>query len=117
MELPQIYPITGMSVDYLGEYSSKISIFISGEGLEKVANFFRKFPAKRYEERFPQSKYPDVINEVNREKVKRLDELSEIANSRFTDASKFSEGDFKKFINEIYKIIWNTTMFPEKGID
>ena len=70
---------TEVSADYFNEYSAKIS-FLSLRSIEKVAEIFRDFPVRRYEERFPPTEFADVVTDQNRASVSRLDEIPDTIN-------------------------------------
>jgi len=108
MKVPQINEETGISADYWNEYFTKrCSFSFESNPCEAVAKQTNIYPIKKYEERFPILKFEDVITDKNRNRVKRLDELADLVNSKFTDASQFTEDDFKQLINEVFHLIWN----------
>lgn len=47
-----------------------------------------------------------MINDKNRERVARLDELADIANRNFTDVSRFTADDYERHINEVVALIY-----------
>lgn len=108
MEVPQINQDTGISADYWNEYFAKrCSFSFEPNSCEAVAEEIRKYPIKKYEERFPVNEFEEVINDKNRSRIKRLDELANVINSKFTNASNFTENEFKQLINEVFRLIWN----------
>ena len=104
MKVPRIVGKTGVSTNYWNEYSARTSCL--DWGLSSVAESFREFPVKKYEQRFPPEKYEDVVTAQNRAGVNRLNELSDIVNRTFVDDSRFTELDFKKVINEVHNLIY-----------
>lgn len=104
IEPPKIIKETGISADYWKFYIGKIQAIESG-GLPIVAQCFRDFPVQRYAERFPQLEYfVDVVNDLNRQRVQRLDELAE-STKQMTDSEKFTRADFISHVSEAHKLI------------
>ena len=117
MKVPQIVPETGVSADYWNEYMG-IQALIEGEGFPALAESFREYPVKRYQERYPADKYEEVVTEQNRERVSRLDELASLANEKFTNESRFTESDYERLINEVRNLIYGDgENFYEKIMD
>lgn len=114
IDVPQIVKETGVSADYYNEYWGKTSKFARG-GIELVAEGFREYPIKKYEDRYPTPPFQNVVNETNRVQVLRLDEIAEDANKRMTNPANFTEQDFKLLINEVNRLIRgeNVTLFTE----
>lgn len=104
MKVPQIVDETGVSADYWNEYFAK-TIRLE-RGLPDVAEGFREYPVKKYEQRFSPKKYEDVVTPQNEKRVSRLNELSDIVNGTFIDISRFTELDFKRVINEVHNLIY-----------
>lgn len=104
MKVPQIVIETGISADYWNEYHAKILRL--DKGLTLVAECFKEDPVKKYEQRFNPNKYEDIINPQNKARVSRLNELSDLVNENFTDATMFTELNFKQVINEIHNLIY-----------
>jgi hypothetical protein len=96
---------TGISEDYKNEYAPKVEVLKQG-GLEAVAEHFRKYPVKKYKERLFSQGYDVFVNYKNGNAIKRLDEIAETANAKFTDANNFSTSDFLRAVNEVFKIIY-----------
>jgi len=111
MEVPQIANKTNVSMDYMNEYIAKAGGL--NKGLNRVAEIFKQFPIKKYEERF--SGYENVITPQNSSRVKRLNELSDLANEKFVDVSNFTEHDFKKVINEVHDLIYAKGNFYQEN--
>lgn len=103
-EMPQIIEITGISGDYSNEYVVSFAYLETG-GTDKVAETFRKYPIKKYGERFPSDIFDNVVTDQNREAVSRLDQIADTANTKFTDSSKFTELEFKIMTNEVYVLV------------
>lgn len=104
MEVPQIVDKTGVSADYWNEYFA--STIRLERGLFYVAESFREYPVKKYEQRFSPEKYENVITPENRARVTRLNELSDMVNGTFVDVSTFTELDFMRVINEVHNLIY-----------
>jgi hypothetical protein len=117
MEVPQINLKTGITSDYWNEYFSKTIIL--ERGLLELAEWIKKYPIKKYEERFPRESSKNLITPQNQARVKRLNELSDLVNNEFTDVSKLTELRFKKVINEFYKSIYgeDKDFYPEAEED
>lgn len=94
-----------MSQDYINEYNGK-SMKLE-LGLDRVADLFRRFPIKKYEERFPPTTYKNVVTPENQWRVQQLDEIAEEANARFTDVSSFTKADFERTVMEVRCLIWD----------
>ena len=103
-QVPQIAEETGISQDYFNEYNTKTLVLYTG-GVDSVADFFRKYPIKKYEERFPSTEFFNVVNDKNRARVQRLDEIAQMVNTGFIDPTNFTEAEFKSTINEVLKLI------------
>jgi hypothetical protein len=114
MKVPQINENTGVSSDYWNEYVSHITT--SREGIKTLAEWFKEYPIRKYEQRFPTEKYEDAITPQNINAIRRLNELSDIVNANFTDPLKLTEDKFKKTITEVCHIIFGekrNPYFPE----
>jgi len=111
MKVGQLHKVTGISGDYYNEYFTKK--FNLERGLSVVAKHFKEYPVKKYTERFPPEIYEDAITELNKDRVRRLDELAVYANENFIDADRFTEDDFKRHMNEVCDIMGKSRPFPE----
>lgn len=74
-EVPQINPATGLSYDYQNEFQSIVGYI---EGYEKGVFGYKKVVdgasnIKAYIERFPSSKYSNVVHEKNEKEIRKLD--------------------------------------------
>lgn len=110
--IPQICKETGVSMDYANKFNSKIALLEFDGGIKDLAEGFRKHPIPKYEELFPLDKldkYAEVTNDGNRERIASLDHLVEDANSRMADPAKFTIGDFKMMINQVYFLIYGSS--------
>lgn len=105
-EVPQLDPKTRISYDYWNEYFAR-TLILTREGFEAVINSFEKKPVKKYTERFSNTKYISVTNEINYDKIERLDQLAELVNEIMLNSKVKSETRFKKIVNEVYQIIKN----------
>jgi hypothetical protein len=80
-EVPQLIERSGLSADYLNEFSAYVSTieFIKTKS-ESADDVFRDLsechqrnPIRRYEERFTSNKYSNVKNNMNLDGIKALD--------------------------------------------
>jgi len=112
-KVPRLDKQTGVSHDYWNEYSFKV-FDLSTFGFAEAKEDFRKYPVKRYGERFPAGEYEDVVNDRNRARVSRLDDIALSARA-IPDNADFTEADFKRIINEVYTLIFDYTFYDEQG--
>lgn len=105
MRVPQIVKSTEISADYFNQYFGFILLLKKGESLDDLAEGFKKFPVKKYEEVYSPKIYRNALNEKNKNKIKRLDEIADFVNANFTNQNNFDILNFKKIINEVYSII------------
>lgn len=110
-EVPQIDPLTGLSRDYLNEYTVISTYFKSGL-LEKVAKTIAKRPIKKYIQRFPETKYANVINGKNRLGAETLDNLADLANAEFEAPLILKTERLPQVVNEVCEIIAPTRKKP-----
>lgn len=115
-DVPQINQSTGVSSDYFEEYNTKVVALAWDEastrmGLpadrkERLAELFKIYPIRKYEEHFPPTEFLDVVNYNNRKAVSRLDEIAEEANQRFIDQTKFTLDNFRNTVIEAHSLIY-----------
>jgi len=104
-EVPQIHSKTGVSQDYNNQLNGLVTFF-KGRGIDFVKNMLKKNPfhMEKYEEVY--SKYKNVVNDKNRESIKKLDELTIQMNKILKDPDSINEDAFCKTCNEIYFLIY-----------
>jgi hypothetical protein len=80
-QMPQISEKTGISLDYVNEFS--VVGFIELSMLDDAVKHVRSHPIKKYEERYPPDKYENVITEHNKERIRQLDAVVDRLNVLF----------------------------------
>lgn len=105
-ELPQIIKETWISGDYWNEYWGLEVLLDCKEGVSLVTTSIRETPIKKYGERYPLTEYDNVINEKNRERISRLDEIAERVNSTMTDPATFRADKLRAVLNEVNMLIY-----------
>jgi len=105
---------TGMLNDYCNEINGMVSTYMSGKTGEKmndVISLIKKdnLKIKTYEERYPNR--AELVNDKNRESVKKLDELVEHLNKMKENPDTMNENEFRKVCNDIYLLIYGTQKF------
>ena len=108
-EVPQIYAKTGISQDYWNMINSIVSHYkMTRGGIERVKEFLiergKPFEMKKYEDVY--SGYDNVVNDKNREGVKRLDELAVLMNETLKDPNNINDEILRKTCNEIRFLIY-----------
>jgi len=108
-EVPQLCEKTGISQDYWNQINALVSHYkMTRGGAERVKEFLinRKSPfyIERYEDVY--LGYDNVINDKNRESVKRLNELALLMNNILKDPSSINENILIKACNEIRFLIY-----------
>ncbi len=111
MDVPQINSKTGISSDYWNEYNAK-TVWLK-KGHNYVINSIKEYPIRKYEQVYPPETYDNVITPENSQKINRLNELADLVNNTFIDATKFTETDFKKVINEVSNIIYGIEIYKK----
>lgn len=104
-EVPQVFE-TGVSHDYMNEYAPVAGFFDLG-GIPELVKTLKRSPVKKYAERFSPDVYDQVVNNQNRERVARLDEIAEEVNTRYIDPNNFTEEEFKRTINEVMCLVYS----------
>jgi len=104
-EVPQISPETGVSNDYSNQFNGLVSAFLA-KGMDFVKKLLKSIPfhMQKYEEVY--SEYKNIINDKNRDKIKRLDELAIAMNEILKDPDSINEADFRKTCNELNLLIY-----------
>lgn len=120
-ELPAIEPVpqikeSGISADYINEFAainlgvsiSKSNPNMSPEIMAIIKDKVHKFGKLMltYEERFPHTKYSDVITEKNREAIKKINELAEKCNEKFNTIDSDPELSDEQKLNVISERIF-----------
>lgn len=104
-EILSINPNTGLSRDYYSSLAGLVGFFDMG-GIDSVKDMVKKYPfhMKKYEELY--SGYTNlVVDDKNRESIKKLDELSVRMNEILKDPNSIDEDAFRKTCNEIFFLI------------
>ena len=78
-KVPDIVRRTGVSQDYWTEIFQKKALFdLEGPGF--VVDHTRTRPVRTYEQRLSPDQYADVVNDKNRNRIEKLDNLAKLAN-------------------------------------
>ena len=102
-KVPQVKPNgTGLSQDYLNRWP-QISWLPHGEETEFIARHY--IPIPKYREVFPPDQFEGVVTEETRSRIERLDELVDLANSRFADPASFTFPDYRAVHEEVYQLV------------
>ena len=101
-----LHPDTGVSCDFYGHFCGLNAVFYTPGGRERVAELVRKYPLRTYEERYPTSKYEDVITPRNRHAVEVLDRIVRIANRRLVDSETFTDEFFIRLAEKARKLVY-----------
>ncbi len=74
-EVPQINPVNWLSYDYKNEFQFIVTcIHLYERGKQDIyREMLKRFPIKHYTERFSPSNFSNVVNERNREGIKKLE--------------------------------------------
>ncbi len=118
-EVPQINKGTGISYSYFQEYGTKVALLEMDDPAEKMgfpkdrkerlAELFRKYPIKKYEECFPTAEFLNVVTDKNRGAISSLDEIAGEANSRFIDSNNFTLDDFRGIAVKAYSLVYGSS--------
>ena len=108
-EVPQLSPKTGISQDYWNQINSVVSFYqMKRGGVDRVKEFLIEreapFEMKRYEDVY--SGYDNVVNDKNREGLKRLDELAVLMNEILKDPNNINDEILRKTCNEVRFLIY-----------
>ena len=113
--MPQITRTTGVSGDYVN--TSVPSYMRCYRGLGKLLACLKKYPLRKYLEEYPETKYDDVVNDKNRQSIKRLDCLVDIINNRVKNDS-LTMKDFARVMRLVGILIYGKEEGEERcGID
>jgi pyridoxine 5'-phosphate synthase PdxJ len=104
-EVPGMNPKTALSMDYCNQFNGLVSLF-SDSGIEEVKSTLKSISlhVEQYEKVYAGCK--DVVNDKNRDKVRRLDELANKMNQILKDPNSINEEDFRKTCNELNFLIY-----------
>ena len=104
-EMEQIDKNTGISKDYVGELSTLITFYGFG-GMKAIIDILKKNPIniKKYVDRY--AGFKNVINDSNKENVKKLDLLVDKLNEIIKDPNSIDEKKFRETINKMYFLIY-----------
>lgn len=104
-EVPQINSETGISQDYSNQLNAIVT-FLKSRGMDFLKNILKDNPfhMKKYEEFY--FEYKNVVNDKNRESVKKLDELVVQMNEILKDPDLINEDSFLEKCNEFYFLIY-----------
>ena len=110
-EVPQLSVDTGISQDYWNQINGVVTLLKSSRGLDAVKKIFMEitFNMKRYEDVY--SGCNNVVNDQNRESVKRLDELAILMNDILKNPSNIDEDILRKTCTEIHLLIYADESF------
>jgi hypothetical protein len=92
-----------MSQDFRNEYVGLEGFLDIGE-VEMTVEFIKTEPPKTYEERFSPSEYKDVVNDLNRERVQKVNGIIQILRT-FTDPTNFQKAEFKQYCRQMDELI------------
>lgn len=108
-EVPQLNRTTGISNDYINEYAALMGYFSLG-GINEVRRMLTEtnLDMQKYEERFPPTIYKHVVNEKNRDTIRRIDELADSLNEKARNPETLKEEDFLQICNELERLIRGT---------
>ena len=73
--------------------------------MQRVIEYSRQYPIKKYEERFPPAEYLNVVNDKNRERVAQYDELAERANKILTP-DDYTNKEFVGIVKKACEIVY-----------
>ncbi len=111
MQIPQLNSKTQVSYDYWNEYYDKVEC-LKELGLPALVVSFKKKPIKKYQERFPETQYDDVVTLSNKLRVTRLNELARIVNDNFLEITPNTEKNFKIITNKVWYLLFYIKRFP-----
>ncbi len=111
-------PVTGLTPKYWElEWLSKHEFYLR-KGVEGVVESFRRYPVRKYLERFNPHQYGMVFKQSgkptfyhprtgkNQWRIKSLDEIVDFSNENFKDPKTFINTEFKVVINNVYYLIF-----------
>ena len=97
-EVPQINPETGISVDYINEFTS-LSLSIQYKSKDKFLSDVKNIIPRKYTEIFNEDEYENVITEENEEKITQLDEIVDEFNKTFSSEESIDNYSASKYID------------------
>ncbi len=95
--LPQLCKETGVS----GDYNSAILSYATSydlDGMEGVKRDIAKYPLQKYQQRYPATKYKDVITEQNSWRIEALDTLVDWLSAYSRGEAEINDKGFKQLI-------------------
>ncbi len=118
-EVPQVYPETGMSVDFANEFIALIMELqlISKEKESEARNYlaalFLTKDFKLYQERYPEAKYNNVVNEQNRDAVDEINSIIEKfkTDPRYRNPETVPIGELVEHVNRRSELLYGVTPF------
>lgn len=103
--VPQISSRTGISQDYANELQSVLNCARAyDEGIDLFALSGIK-SIKLYSERYPESRYIDVVNDKNRASVEKLDSLAGKVNELLREDYRGS-GKYLSLVSQMEEVIY-----------
>ena len=104
-EVPQIHFKTGVSQDYVNQINGVVTAF-KNRGIDFVKILLKQVPfhMEKYEEVY--LGYQNIVNDKNRDSIKKLDELAIQMNEILKDPNFIDEDILRKTCNEIYSLIY-----------
>ena len=112
-EMPKINKETGMTADYINEIGYLCTFFEQGEKGEIIKALIKN-GVRKYQDRYPESEYNNVITEKNKLAVERLNELADRMN-QFAKDEDFNLSEFASTYNEMTFLIFGSE--TRKNID
>ncbi|HLC68190.1 MAG TPA: hypothetical protein VJI12_04925 [archaeon] len=93
--------------DYWNEYIG-FAMLLRSSGFDKVKRLIRENPVQTYTERFLPEIYGGLMDDVNKNKIQRLDRVARYVNKGASTAA-LTESDFKRAVNLAHHIIYGKT--------
>ena len=108
-QVPQVNPATGISGDYNNQIVALIGGFKRKQSTEGMKILLKAFPfhMEKYEDVY--SEYANVVNDKNRDRVARIDELAGRMNEIVKDPDSIDEAAFRATCNELNFLIYGDT--------
>lgn len=109
-EVPQLNPTTEVSEDYSSQYTALVGGYHAGGMdivkyiLEESSKVGQPFHMKKYEEVY--AGYKNIVNDKNRDRVKKLDELADHMNDLLKDVGNIDEANLRKTCNELNVLVY-----------
>lgn len=109
-EVPQINSETGVSQDYANQFNGIVNFYQRGDnGIDLIKTKLKIHPFHMYKYEEAYIGYKNIINDKNRDSIKRIDELADQMNNILKDPDSIDENKFKETCNELYLLIFNNT--------